>query len=131
MQIIKKFNESNGPDYGKQETTKSGLKFIPNDTNNPTLLDYEEFDDSIPNDNTIDYEEENIINYEEEKIKRPHEIKKFKQLKENNNILKTKELYEGEYGDKLKNLDELIELYTKKLELLKLHRKGLIQKLQK
>jgi hypothetical protein len=126
MNRIRRFDESNGPCYGKELTTKRGLKFMPLDTDNPTLLDDEDFDDSIPN-------EDNMIEDEDHDVKKIKKVKRFKNLKEHstNKILKTKELYDSEYGDNLENLDELIDLYTKKVELLKQHRKGLIQKLTK
>ena len=104
MKRIKKYNESNGPASGKQETTKKGLKFMPLTTENPTLYDDEYFDDSIP-------DEDNIIDDEDE----PQEIKKIKKPK----VMKTKrfeEMYENigpasdsEFAEKLKKQGEPME----------------------
>jgi len=131
MKRIRKFNETNGPAYGKQETTKKGLKGIPLTTENPTIIEEEPFDDSIPNeDNTLEDDDNEIRIIKQ--LKKPNKnkrLKNFKEVTESNSILKTKELYNGEHSENLENLDELIDLYTKKVELLKKHRKGLIQKL--
>jgi len=83
MKRILKYNETNGPAYGKEETTKRGLKGIPLTTDNPTIIEEIPFDDSIPN-------EDNIIDDEDE----PQEIKKIKKPK----VMKTKrfeEMYEN------------------------------------
>jgi hypothetical protein len=84
MKRIKKFNETNGPAYGKEETTKKGLVFMPLDTDNPTLLVKDEFDDSIPNeDNMLDDNENKIKIKKDKNIEKVKRTKKFKEYIQN------------------------------------------------
>jgi hypothetical protein len=84
MKRIKKFNETNGQAYGKEETTKKGLVFMPLDTDNPTLLVKDEFDDSIPNeDNMLDDNENKIKIKKDKNIEKVKRTKKFKEYIQN------------------------------------------------
>lgn len=79
MRRIKLFNETNGPAYGKELTTKKGLKGIPLTTENPTIIVEEPFDDSIPDeDNTLEDEEPKKI----KQIKKPISMKRLKNFRE-------------------------------------------------
>jgi len=84
MKRILKFNETNGPAYGKQETTKKGLKGIPLTTENPTIIVEEPFDDSIPNEDNIIDDDGNEEPQEIEQIKKPVSMKRLKNFRELN-----------------------------------------------
>lgn len=89
MKRIKRYNESNGPAYGKEETTKRGLKGIPLTTDNPMIIDIEtpEMDDEDTSFNDEDIE----IEMEEpkpeiDKNNKPIKMrrtKKFEEIHEN------------------------------------------------
>lgn len=83
MNRIKKFNESNGPAYGKEETTKKGLVFMPLDTNNPTLLYRDDFDDSIPNEDNMLDDDEKLKIEKPKNIERTKRTKRFKEYIQN------------------------------------------------
>jgi len=64
MKRLKRYNdlyETNGPAYGKQETTKRGLKGIPMTTDNPTIID--------PNISKVNNDNDGELSMEEEEPK--------------------------------------------------------------
>jgi len=87
---IKKFNETNGPAYGKEETTKRGLKFMPLTTDNPMIIDPKPADDENDENDSIDDKTTSIEmddpqpvldRKKKEKIRK--RIKTFKEIYEN------------------------------------------------
>jgi len=94
MNRIRKFNETNGPAYGKEETTKRGLKGIPLTSENPTMVDNDTFDDSIPNEDNMIDEDEPITIQKKKKYKAVKRTKKFKELYESISQDRIKEFYD-------------------------------------
>ena len=66
MKRIKRYNETNGPAYGKEETTKRGLKFTPLTTINPMITDIVEEPDNEDEEAKVFSDEEISIEMEEE-----------------------------------------------------------------
>ena len=88
--LIKKYNETNGPAYGKEETTKKGLKGIPMTTENPTIFDpVPEDEDELKDEDTFNDEDISIEMDEpsptvvKKKNKKMRRIKTFEQMNEN------------------------------------------------
>ncbi len=124
MKRIKKYNdlvETNGPAYGKEETTKKGLKFTPVTTDNPTILDIKPTDDEEIKDGTFSDDETSIEMDEPtpvtKKKKTPkrnmRRIKNYKEVNESNGNLP----FELDKRYRLEKDETFIEFYLTKIDV--------------
>lgn len=117
MQTIKRFNESNGPAYGKEETTKKGLKFMPLTTDNPVITDPLPSEDDEDINDGDDGDTSFSDKYSEFEIKIPKRIidKNIKKRKIMKRTKRFEDLYEkigpasdSEFADNLKKQGEMM-----------------------